>query len=290
MNLSTVNLVFEPDTPIDLQLHTLNSDGKWTPEQLLDHLTREGFGLAAITDHERVDKAAEYQQLAMGKNMPLLIAAEITATWHGEMTDILCFGFDLQRHALKDLAQDAIRRQAENTREVYENLVKRGYKFSKDTDELAAILAKPSSQQLFALVDLVKKYSVGKGETESMGRIVLQCGGAYATSEVAAIVDAAHRDGAVCILAHPGRTDGFITFDVQILDELRKEAPIDGLEVYYPIHTPEQTAMFLDYAQRHQLLISAGSDSHGPDKQLPIKYPAKLSQTLLERMEIQIKE
>jgi len=288
MNLSTANLVLEVDTPIDLQLHTTNSDGKWTPEGLLDHLTSEGFGLAAITDHERVDTADNYQQLATEKNMPLLVAAELTATWRGDMTDILCFGFDSQKDTLKDLAQDVIRRQAENTREVYENLVKRGYKFSQDGSELADILVRPSSQHLFALVDLIKKHSVGKGESESMGRIILQCGGAYATNEVPLIVEAAHQDGAVCILAHPGRTDGFVTYDVQVLDELRKEAPIDGIEVYYPVHTPAQTDMFLEYATRHQLLISAGSDSHGPDK-LPVKYPAKLCRSLLERMGIQIK-
>src|SRR6185436_8652686 len=141
------------------------------------------------------------------------------------------------------------------------------------------------SQQLFALVDLAKKYSLGRGESESMGRIVLQAGGAYASSDIAAIVDAAHADGAVCILAHPGRTDGFMAYDAELLNELRRKAPIDGLEVYYPVHSSEQTAMFLDYAQRHHLLISSGSDSHGPDKP-PIRYPAKLSQALLERMAI----
>lgn len=289
MNFSTTNLVLEADAAIDLQLHTTYSDGKWTPEELLDRLAHEGFGLAAITDHERVDTAAALQQLAVAKHVPLLVAVEMTATWRGDMTDVLCFGFDPQKPALGELAQQVIRCQAENTREVYENLLRRGYRFSQDSAELTAILAKPSSQQLFALVDLVKKYSLGKGESESMGRIVLQAGGAYATSGIAAIVDAAHEDGAVCILAHPGRTDGFKTFDAQLLDELRREAPIDGLEVYYPVHSSEQTAMFLDYAQRHRLLISSGSDSHGPDKP-PIQYPAKLSQALLERLGIQIKE
>ena len=46
--------------------------------------------------------------------------------------------------------------------------------------------------------------------------------------------------------------------------------------------------MYREYAQRHHLLTSAGSDSHGPDK-LPIKYRAELSRGLLERVGIQIK-
>jgi predicted metal-dependent phosphoesterase TrpH len=76
-------------------------------------------------------------------------------------------------------------------------------------------------------------------------------------------------------------------YDVNLIDELRQEAPIDGFEAYYPDHTPEQTAMFLDYARKHHLLVSSGSDSHGPEKR-PIKYRAELSRDLLERVGIRV--
>jgi hypothetical protein len=76
-------------------------------------------------------------------------------------------------------------------------------------------------------------------------------------------------------------------FDVQLLDQFRQEAPLDGLEVYYPAHTPAQIEMYREYAQRHGLLVSAGSDSHGPHKP-PIKYRAALCRDLLERVGIQI--
>src|SRR5579872_1683105 len=39
----------------------------------------------------------------------------------------------------------------------------------------------------------------------------------------------------------------------------------------------------LAYAQKHDLLISAGSDSHGPPGRMPIKYRAELCRHLLER-------
>jgi predicted metal-dependent phosphoesterase TrpH len=73
-----------------------------------------------------------------------------------------------------------------------------------------------------------------------------------------------------------------------LLDHLRQEIPIDGLEVYYPAHTAEQTSLYLEYATRHRLLISAGSDSHGPEKK-PIKYRADQCRILLERLGIQVK-
>ena len=45
--------------------------------------------------------------------------------------------------------------------------------------------------------------------------------------------------------------------------------------------------MYRAYAQRNHLLISAGSESHNPDKP-PIKYQAALCRDLLERVGIQI--
>jgi predicted metal-dependent phosphoesterase TrpH len=286
MNISTTHLILAADALIDLHLHTTFSDGTWTPEQLIDYLVNKQFGLVAIRDHDRADTVVVLQQLALDKHLPVLVAVEMTTRWQGEMTDVLCYGFDPKRNSLNDLAQDLRSRQCENTREVYENLYRKGYAFPHYPDELSAILEKPSPQQPHELVALLKKHGYGAGKP-SAGKIALEAGCTFATNDVAAVVDAAHRSGAVCIIAHPGREDGFVCYDVQLLDQLRREVPIDGLEVYYPVHTPERTAMYLDYAQKHDLLVSSGSDSHGPDKP-PIKYPAKLSQNLLERVGIQI--
>lgn len=299
MNLSTTNLVLAPDTAIDLHLHTTYSDGTWTPEQLLEYLVREQFGLVAITDHDRADTVNVLQQLALDKHQPLLVAVEMTTLWQDEttgqdemsglpcMTDILCFGFDPPPNALNNLAQDLLRHQRENTQKVYENLQRKGYTFHQEPDSLAALLEQPSPQQPHALVALLERHGYGTDQP-SAESIVLEAGVTFAMNDLSAVVEAAHQSGAVCLIAHPGHKDGFVTYDVQMLDKLRQDIPIDGLEVYHPKHAPEQTAMYLEYAEQHHLLISSGSDSHRPDKP-PIKYPAKLSRTLLERVGIQIK-
>jgi 3',5'-nucleoside bisphosphate phosphatase len=282
---STSDLVLAADASIDLQLHTLYSDGTWTPEALIDYLVSEQFGLAAITDHDRADTAVSLQQLAAEKGFPLLVAAEFTALWHGEMTDILCYGFDPENNFLNEMGQDVLRRQQENIQEAYDNLIRQGYNFG-DPHDLRTVLDKPSAQQPHAMVAFVKKQGYGN-ESVSAGKILLEAGLNFATTDVAAVVDAAHHSGAVALIAHPGRSDGFVTYDVDLLDQLRQEAPIDGFEVYYPAHSPEQTAMYLAYAQQHNLLTSSGSDSHGPDKK-PIKYAAELSRKLLERLGIRV--
>lgn len=275
-----------PDAAIDLQMHTTSSDGTWTPEQLIDYLVSERFDLVAITDHDRVDTAASLQQLATRKQLPILAAVEMSTSWKGEPTDVLCYGFDPEQNELHDVAQDIARRQRENTREVYENLRKRGYTFP-NPHELVALLEKPSAQQPHELVALLKKQGYGTGEP-SAGKLITDAGFFWATNEIAAVVDAAHRSGAVCLIAHPGRGEGYTCYDVNLLDELRRQVPIDGFEVYYPAHTSEQIAMYREYAQKHRLLTSSGSDSHGPEKK-PIKYRAELSRSLLERLGIQMK-
>ena len=273
MNLSTTGLRLAADLAVDLHLHTTWSDGRWTLESLLDYLAQERFGLAAVTDHDRANTVAAVQSMALEKHLPVLVGVEMSASWKGELTDLLCFGFDPNQNALENLAQDLLRRQQENTREVFENLQHHGCALS--SEELSALLAKPSSQQPHAIVALLKEHGYGLGEP-SAGKMVMLAGCDFATNEPLVIVEAAHQGGGVCLLAHPGRGDGFVTYDAQLLDELREEAPIDGLEVYYPLHTPSQTEMFKEYALRHHLLTSAGSDSHGPEKP-PIKYRVNIA-------------
>lgn len=284
MNSLTTHRVLSPNSFTDLQMHTTYSDGTWTPEQLIDYLVSEQFSLVAITDHDRVDTAAALQQLAVEKQLALLTAVEMSTSWRGELTDVLCYGFDPEKNELQGLAQDITRRQRENTREICENLRKIGV--SLPQDELDVLLAKPSAQHPHELVACLEKRGYGTREPDAW-TLIMDAGFSWATNDIAAVVDATHRSGAVCLIAHPGRGDGYTCYDGNLLDELRRQVPIDGFEVYYPAHTPEQIVMYLEYAEKHHLLTSSGSDSHGLEKK-PIKYQAQLSRNLLERVGIQV--
>ena len=69
--------------------------------------------------------------------------------------------------------------------------------------------------------------------------------------------------GGIAVVAHPGLLD--YKNDSQ-LDELignLKNAGIQGMEVYYTGHTPEQTRLYAELAKRHDLLMTGGSDFHG---------------------------
>jgi predicted metal-dependent phosphoesterase TrpH len=266
-----------PDSPVDLQLHTTNSDGDWTPEQLLDHVAAEGFSLIAVTDHDRIDTVPHVMQLGAERGIHVLPAVEMSCSWQGDLVDILCFGFPPGPNPLTEIANRTRQAQLDNVREVYDALRTQGYTFPRSQEVLARSNGNP--QHLGDLFDLMQAH----GYADEMRSAIRAANYRMITADIPEVVDAAHESGAVALIAHPGRSDGFFQFRALDLDRLRAIAPIDGLEMLHPTHTPELAALYRDYAEQHHLLVSTGSDSHGPSGLLPIKYPASLSKDLLER-------
>ncbi|GHO42864.1 PHP domain-containing protein [Ktedonospora formicarum] len=284
MDTLTHGLRLAPGDAIDLQMHTTFSDGKWTPEQLIDYLANERFGLVAITDHEGTVSTARLQQLGHERNLPVLAAAEMSGLWRGQFVDILCYGFDPAHNELQAIAEQITTRQQDNIRQAYQSLQRQGFSFPHQKEVLAHNQGKVRTMD--DIIDLLEKHGYAT-DPETPYRLLDETGFHFATHDATRIVEAAHRSDAIAILAHPGRGEPWAIFDEPTLDQFRAEVPIDGLEAHYTTHTPEQTAMFLAYAQKHHLLTSSGSDSHGPNRK-PIKYPASYSRALLERLGIQV--
>jgi 3',5'-nucleoside bisphosphate phosphatase len=278
------------DALVDLQLHTLHSDGRWTPNALIDHLAGEGFAAAAITDHDNMEQVSVHLALAAARGLTLIAAVEVTTTWRDQMVDVLCFGFDAldETSPLRTICRDVMHRQQDNIRAVYDNLIREGLTLLADPAALEAILNTPSAAQPHAFVRWLR--ALGYGTTERpAGKIAVEAGLEMVMTNIALVIDAAHQSGAVCIVAHPGRDDLHPAFTASSLDRLRADVPIDGIEAHYPRHSPEQTVMFAGYARQHRLLVSAGSDSHGAENP-PIKYRADLCRDLLARLGVQVVE
>jgi predicted metal-dependent phosphoesterase TrpH len=72
----------------------------------------------------------------------------------------------------------------------------------------------------------------------------------------AGAIDVILSSGGIPVLAHPGRLK-----DESIIDELIGHG-LAGLEVFYPTHNASQTALFRERAERHGLVMTAGSDFH----------------------------
>jgi len=282
----TTDLTLTPDAPIDLHMHTNYSDGRWPAEQLIDYLVNEGFAMVAVTDHDRVDTVAGIQELAAKKHLPVLAGVEMSTEWNGKMGHVLCYGFDPEQNYLSEVTEMVVRRQLENTHEVYDELLRRGHNFPRQDEILAdngGKLRRPADN-----IRLLREHGYAS-DWHSGLRIIREAGFRSIMADMAKTVDAAHRSGAVCLIAHPGRKEqGFTYYDTALLDQVRAEISLDGIEVYHPFHGPELIETYLQYVRKHNLLLSTGSDSHDHPGRMPIKYRAEISRDLLERIGIKV--
>lgn len=273
-----------PDASVDLHMHTTYSDGHWPAAQLIDYLANEGFDLVAITDHDRVDMVASLQALGAQRNLPVLAGVEMSTEWRGRMGDLLCYGFNPLANELQPLTERVVRDQLANTHAVYDKLRGLGYTFPRQDK----ILEKNGGQLRLPgdNIALLRAHNHAPDYTSAL-KMITEAGYQSIKVDMAEAVEAAHRSGGVCLIAHPGRREpGFTFYSLELLDQVRSEIPLDGIEVYHPTHTPEITEAYLAYTRQHKLLQSAGSDSHSIPSRMPIKYRAAISRDLLERVGI----
>ncbi len=282
-----MNVTLAADAAVDLHMHTTYSDGLWTAQKLIDFLVAEGYDLVAVTDHDRVDKVDEVQTLAAAKQLPVLSGVEMSTEWNGHMGDLLCYGFDPEQNELALIIEELVRLRIENTYEVYDNLIRKGYEFPRLEEIFAESNGKLTYPHHNAI--LLRKHGYASDWSSAM-RIVMEAGGRDVRVDMAKTVDAVHRSGGVGLIAHPGRRErGFTFYHPELLDQLRCDVPIDGIEVYHPSHSQESVVAYLEYVKKHDLLLSTGSDSHSMPSRMPMKHRAELSRRLLERMGVSIK-
>jgi predicted metal-dependent phosphoesterase TrpH len=276
-------------TLIDLHLHTTYSDGHWTPPALFDQLAQRGVTIASVMDHDQFDHLSEAQALGEERAITVIPGTEVTARWRGTAAHILCYappsaGFT--GSALRSVVDGIRADMLANTALIYQTLRQRGYEFPQQSEILAAQGGQPVRAGDVAKLLLQSGYVVTPAEAMAL---VVEAGYRQATAPLTEVVEAAHASGAVCLLAHPGRGGGEIhRYEPWEIEALLREVSLDGVEVYYPAHSETQVAAYMELAGRHNLLISAGSDSHGPRQRLPIPYPASHSSALLAHLGVAI--
>ena len=71
------------------------------------------------------------------------------------------------------------------------------------------------------------------------------------------VLDEIHGAGGIAVLAHPGKFDNF--------EEIEKyvEMGLDGVEVWSPFNTEEQTQQLIALCKKKKLLLTGGSNFHG---------------------------
>ena len=101
---------------IDLQIHTIYSDGQWQPDALFAHLARERFRLVSITDHDSMEHLDELRSLGNAHGVYVLPGVEMTTNWRGKNAHLLCYAATFRGDALGRIARGTVASQVANTR------------------------------------------------------------------------------------------------------------------------------------------------------------------------------
>ncbi len=274
---------------VDLHLHTLASDGAWTPAALIDHLAANDFRVAAVADHDTQRSVAEATRRGAKRGIRIIPAVEVTTRWSGRQWHVLVYGVAPNR------ADEAAR----PFRSLMADLEAQALTLAEDARHRIEAQGKPlaSLEEIAGGRPLLPYHvltsAIREGHVRNLteaAKLVSGLGGGFSPDEpLERVVDAAHQAGGIAVVAHPGRADSVGALLPDDLDRMLAEIPIDGLEAHYRSHTDEQTALYRNLAAEKGLLIGVGSDSHAPHQPVnPRPWRAIWAADLLGRLGVTV--
>ncbi|MDR7426825.1 MAG: PHP domain-containing protein [Armatimonadota bacterium] len=244
---------------IDLHTHTVASDGLLTATQLVGLARRWGVGILAVADHDSTESVEE--AVRAGREVGIEVIPAVELNTDVPQTEVHVLGYFID-HRLEWL-QALLRRLREG----------RLHRAQRMVEKLAALGAPIRLERVLALAGggavgrphvaraLVEAGHVSE-TAEAFARYIGRNGPAYVERlkvAPAQAVEIIRRAGGVAVLAHPGWLG-----DETMVEELLS-AGLEGIEAYYPDHTPAMVERYLQIARSRGLLVTGGTDFHGGD-------------------------
>jgi hypothetical protein len=262
----------------DLHLHTLFSDGTFTPEELVERASKLGFAAIALTDHDTVEGCGRAAAACAAAKMEFIPGTELTAEHEDTEVHILAYLVDTQNQILlKRIAEFQSVRQ-NRIREMVAAINKLGVPL-KAEDVFALANCKSPGRPHVARA-LVKAGLVANLD-EAFDRFLKKGRPAWVPkTKMSALegVELIHQAGGLAVMAHPGlnRTDDIIPDLV--------DAGLDGIECFHTKHSTVMSERYLEIADKYHLLVTGGSDCHGFSKKAPLIGTVKLPCEHVEKL------
>jgi len=259
---------------IDLHCHSSASDGRLTPAQLVERAKHLGLKALALTDHDTVAGLGLFHVAGRTHGIETVSGVEISADYPTGTMHMLGLFVDSQNQAFRAfLKQLSDGRQVRNP-QIISRLNELGMAITMEEVEAEAGAlreglgphagGKSVGRPHIAAVLIKKGYVESK--QAAFDRFLAKGRAAYVARFLAPPEESINQIRSArgfAILAHPpyllASDEAEMERDIGAL----KEMGLDGIEVYFSTHTPEQTALCLRLAKKFDLLISGGSDFHG---------------------------
>lgn len=272
----------------DMHVHTLASDGLFTPADVVKNAQNASLSFVAVTDHDTVYNSAEAIALCNKAGISGVTGTEISAYVGDVKIHTLAYGFDPSNPHFVSFMDELREGSYRRTEDIIRRLNSMGFKL---TFEEAAAERISETTPIHAMH--VARAAVKKGYSADPVDFYIK-NMMYGTTGFSNIcrptpektVEIINAAGGLAVLAHPGRID-LGKSDLYSLIGRLAAAGLGGIEAVYSAHTDIQTAYFKEIAEEFGLLVTGGSDTHfnGGNRRVgrPVFRP---SDELLQRLKI----
>lgn len=254
-----------PGNAIDLHVHTTASDGSLSPAECVDEAARLGLAAIAVTDHDTMAGNAEAVERGAERGVEVVPGVEISATLDRWSVHIL--GYWLERTpALAEMLGALRAGRGDRNPRILQRLAELGCPLTGEEVEAEAgseVVGRPH------IAAAMLRHGYVDSVQEAFDDYLGWHGQAYVSRyrpEGRQAVAVLWEAGAVPVLAHPGAS-GMATAE-EVAAAVTQLTPhgLRGIEVYYPSHSPGQTAAYQRIARDQGLAETGGTDFHGESK------------------------
>ena len=265
---------------IDLHIHTKTcSDGNLPIEEVFQEAGKRKINLISITDHDSVDCQERAVALAKQQGMAYITGIELNVTLHYLETDkdisldFLGYGYDVGNRELKDKLQIMKQHREKRALQILANLnaefEKEGVEKLTEEDirnienSVDGVLGRPHIANY-----LIEKRIV-KDKQEAFDKYLVRCDVPKYPLSLAEASQLIRNAGGVLVHAHPNDPHGtslvVITKDLEeqtwVIEKYMLEY-LDGVECWHSRHDERATAHYIEFARKHHLLMTGGTDCH----------------------------
>lgn len=254
----------------DLHVHSNNSDGSDTVQELLKNLKKSGVDIFALTDHDTVEGCKEMEKLAP-KDITFIKGVELTCLCGDIKCHILGYGVDINNPDLLALIEKGklLRRQKLETRIQY---LKDVFNIELTEDEKNWLYSRKSVVKTHLANILVNRGLAGDN-VSAMKKYLDNIKTGNTRFDGKEAIETIKKAGGIVVWAHPigGEGEKHLTLK-EFLPKLEKMKTfgIQGLECYYSRYDFDEIEFLIKCAENNNLLITGGSDYHGTNKNIPI--------------------
>ena len=249
---------------IDMHTHTNYSDGDYSPTELIKLAKKQNIKILGITDHDTLEGIKNVPKNIKG--IKVIHGIELTAKVSKGRMHILGYNIDINNEELNDKMSWLKDKSTNSVISLIEQL-KKDYKIYFTHEEIKELINANHNLGRPDLARLLIKKGYVKTVQDAFDKYLIA---AYDKTRKVnknlkpeECIKLILNSGGIPVLAHPHSLE-LDNKKLEILIRKMIKQGLKGIEVYHSDHTKEKEEFYLYLANKYKLLISGGSDYHGP--------------------------